>query len=96
MLVCRESVLPPNHAPTHNVGTLGTSSRRYIEEQPCERTCQALVQPPASNNCVLSEIWQPDPKGFLQIFAYEPHDFPTVVLLSSPLALQQSSPGADA
>lgn len=92
MDVCKESVLLPNCIPARNEGVLGTSLGRQVEEQPYERSCRALVQPPASNNCVLPEIWQPDPKELLQIFGYKPRYFPTIVLLSSPLCLQQSSP----
>lgn len=33
----------------------------------------------------LPEIWQPDPQGLLQIFGYEPCDFPTIMFPSSPL-----------
>ena len=95
MVVCKESVLLPNHIPAHNEGALGTSLRRQVEEWPYERSCQALEQPLSPTTVVLSEIWQPDCKGLLQIFGYEPHDFPTIMLQSSPPCLRQSSPDVD-
>lgn len=76
MIVCKEMGKKGNPIPAHNEGAVGTSLSRQVEE---------LREPhraPAPSSCMLAEIWQPDPKGLLQIFGDKPRDFPTFVLLA--------------
>lgn len=76
--LCQEMGKRDNATPADSEGAVGTSLGRVRSSQ---------SPGTASNSCVLPEIWQPDPKGLLQIFGHKPRDFPTVVLLSPPLLL---------
>lgn len=80
MIVCKEMGKKGNPIPAHNEGAVGTSLSRQIEE--LIELHRALAQLLLSNSCMLAEIWQPDPKGLLQIFGNKPRDFPTFVLLA--------------
>lgn len=84
MIVCRETGKKADPIPAHSEGAVGTSLSRQVEE--FIEPHRALAQPPASNNCALPEIWQPEPKGLLQIFGHNPRDFPTAGPLFPPRA----------